>query len=171
MTLAASTPKISAFSKALLALQVFLLRKKWLGRMGEQIMVITTQGRISGKFYSVPIGFLRDGESPRKAETLRKGETLIALTNATQPSNWYRNLLATPRAVLEIQGERIYAEAVPVNNPVEIDRIFNLYRKERKENFHRYFGIPADSSDQALKIGMDSKRFIRFYPNPDHKEL
>lgn len=136
----------------MLAVQVFLLRKNWMGSMGDQIMVITTQGRKSGNYFSTPIGFLRDGN------------TILALTNGSQPSNWYRNLLANPRAILEIKGQQTYANAEQVKDPAEIEIIFSLYRSYRKENFQRYFGIPADSSDPTLKTAMNSRRFIRFYP-------
>lgn len=58
-----STPRIPRFAKAAMAFQAFLLRRNWMGPMSDEIMVITTTGRKSGRSYTTPIGYLRDGAS------------------------------------------------------------------------------------------------------------
>ena len=152
MTTSTQKSRISSFSKAMLALQVFLLRRNWFGSMADQIMVITTTGRVSGKSYSLPIGFLNDDQ------------TILALTNAANPSNWYKNLLKNQNAVLEIKGNKYLAIAEPVMDPDEVRKIFNRYRTEKQDLFPRYFGIPASSSADELDKAMISKRYVRFYP-------
>lgn len=154
MTVQPPPARPSAITRAALALQVFLLRRNWMGAMGEQIMVITTTGRKTGKTYSVPIGYLRDGE------------TIIALTNAQSPSNWFRNLQKIPHAVLEIKGQKLRVRAHPVSSPEERARLFGLYRQQRAANFHNYFGVPIESPEADLQKALATRQFIRFEIQP-----
>jgi deazaflavin-dependent oxidoreductase (nitroreductase family) len=121
-----------------------------LGPMGDQVMVITTIGRKSGKTFSTPIGYLYDGE------------TLVALTSGSG-SNWYKNLKVNPQARLEIKGKAFTARAEAITAPAEIERVFELYRRERARDFQRYFGIPADAPQEELDRARDSRKFVRFY--------
>jgi len=129
----------------------FLLRHNWMGPAGNELLVITTTGRKSGKRYSTPIGYLRDGE------------TIIALTNAA-PSNWYRNALSSGQALLEIKGQPLTARMEAVNDQAERERIFNLYKRARAKNFNRYFGVPVDAPEEILKQALATRIFVKFYP-------
>ena len=71
-----------------MSFQVWLLRRGLMGSLADEIMVITVTGRKSGRQYSTPIGFLRDGE------------TIIALSRG---SNWFKNAVATGTAQIEIK--------------------------------------------------------------------
>ncbi len=150
MTNTQQTPKISSLAKAAMQFQVFLLRRNWMGAMGEQIMVINTIGRKTGKKHATPIGYLRDGDS------------LVALSNQGL-SNWYKNALHTPQVTLEIKGQALPARAEAVSDPVERQKIFNLYKKERGQNFHRYFGIPVDAPQEKQTAALASRLFVRFH--------
>ena len=145
-----SNPRIPRFAKAAMALQVFLLRRNWLGPMGNEIMVITTTGRKTGRSYSTPIGYLRDGSG------------VIAL-NPVGGSNWYKNALNNKQARLEIKGKTYQAQAAPIVDPEERKKIFERYRQERAKRFKLLFGIEADASQEELELALASRRFIRFY--------
>jgi deazaflavin-dependent oxidoreductase (nitroreductase family) len=145
-------PQIPAFAKAMMQFQAFLLRRNWMGKMGEEIMVIHVTGRKSGKKYATPIGYLPDGEA------------ILALTNGQNPSNWYRNALNAAEVTLEIKGRPVRATAEAVTDPAERQRIFALYRRERVANFARLFGIPADASEAELQKALETRRFVRFRP-------
>jgi deazaflavin-dependent oxidoreductase (nitroreductase family) len=145
-------PQVPAFAKAMMRFQAFLLRRNWMGKMGEEIMVINVTGRKSGKKYATPIGYLSDGD------------TIVALTNGQNPSNWYRNAVGAPDVMLEIKGQAVRAKAEPVTDPAERQRIFTLYRRERTTNFTRLFGIPAESSESELQKALETRRFVRFEP-------
>src|SRR5206468_12863961 len=117
---------------------------------GDQLMVITTIGRTSGRSFSRPIGYLRDNY------------TLLALTIGGR-SNWYKNLLKKPVVTLEIKGERLLARAVPVHDQAERQAIFELYKRERAGSFERYFGVPADAPPDALAQALATREFVRFH--------
>lgn len=143
---------MSAFAKAAMRFQAFLLRRNWMGAAGEQLMVINVTGRKSGKHYYTPIGYLRDGDS------------LIALTNADGASQWYFNVLAGPQVTLEIKGQPLRARGVPVTDEPERRRIFELYRQQRAANFSQYFGVPAEAPVETLEKALASRKFMRFHP-------
>lgn len=152
MTEQTTAPRIPAFAKALMRFQAFLLRRNWMGALGDEIMVITVAGRRTGRAYSTPIGYLRDGDS------------LIALTNAANPSNWYRNALHQPEVMLNIRGRDLRAHAEPVRDEAERRRIFELYKRERAANFKRLFGVPLESPAADLDAALATRTFIRFRP-------
>lgn len=147
MTTQTRQPKMSGFARAMMGLQTFLLRRNWLGAFGDEVMVITVTGRRSGRSYSTPIGYLNDGE------------TIVALS---QGSQWVRNALAAPEVVLEIKGRKLRAKAERVDDPAERDRIFGLYRAQRRSNFARYFGVPVDADPTSLSRALATRVFLRF---------
>ncbi len=134
--------------------QAFLLRRNWMGALGDEIMVITVTGRRTGKTYSTPIGYLRDGDS------------LIALTNAANPSNWYKNVLHQPLVTLNIRGKDMRARGEPVHAEAERRRLFELYKRERARNFKFLFGLPVEAPADALEAALATRAFMRFHPLP-----
>jgi deazaflavin-dependent oxidoreductase (nitroreductase family) len=72
---------------------------------------LTTIGRKSGLRRSVTIWFVRDGDRV----WLQAGQG--------GSTDWYRNLLATPRVELDFGSERRRGEAFPVADPAEVARI------------------------------------------------
>jgi deazaflavin-dependent oxidoreductase (nitroreductase family) len=143
---------MSAFAKAAMRFQAFLLRRNWMGPAGEQLMVINVKGRKTGKPYYTPIGYLRDGDS------------LVALTNANGASQWYFNTLASPHVTLEIKGRPLRARGVPVADESERRRIFELYKQQRAANFSQYFGVSVDAPAETLEQALASRKFMRFHP-------
>lgn len=156
MTTTTTRPRrLPVMARAMMQFQAFLLRRNWMGPAGEQLMVITVVGRRTGRRYSTPIGYLRDGDS------------VIALTNGSEGgSQWYRNLLHTPEVVLEIKGQALRARGEPVRDEAERRRIFALYRRERAANFAQYFGVPASASEAAMEQALASRWFVRFHLLP-----
>lgn len=149
MTEQTSPPKIPGFAKAMMRFQAFLLRRNWMGAMGEEVMVITVKGRKTGRAYSTPIGYLRDGK------------TIIALSG-NGGSNWFRNVLATGEAKLEIKGQALNVRAVAVTDEAERRQIFELYKRERAKNFARLFQVPVDAPAEALEKALATRMFVRF---------
>jgi deazaflavin-dependent oxidoreductase (nitroreductase family) len=154
MNMAEVTPaiqmrKLPAIAKFAMRVQATLLRHNLMGAMGDEIMVITVTGRKSGKQYSTPIGYLRDGES------------IIALTNGGL-ANWYKNVLSIGRASLEIKGKPIPVCAEPIADQAERERIFEIYKRERARNFRILFGVPRDSSAEELAKALATRVLVRF---------
>jgi len=143
--------KIPGFAKALMRFQAFLLRRNWMGALGEELMVITVTGQKTGRTYSTPVGYLRDGN------------TIVALSTHGG-SHWYHNALAAGQAKLEIKGQAVNARAEAITDEAERRRIFELYKRERAKNFARLFGVPVDAPAEALEQALALRVFVRFTP-------
>ena len=49
---------LSKSAKFAMGVQIFLLRRGWMGKMDDFVMIITTTGRKSGKKFTTPIANL-----------------------------------------------------------------------------------------------------------------
>jgi deazaflavin-dependent oxidoreductase (nitroreductase family) len=144
-----TTPQLPKMAKAAMSVQVWLLRRGLMGSLADEIMVITVTGRKSGRQYSTPIGFLRDGE------------TIIALSRG---SNWFKNAVATGTAQIEIKGVTTKVSVTPVKDQAERERIFELYKRERAKNFTRLFGVAVDAPEADLKAALATRDFVEMAP-------
>jgi len=81
---------------------------------GIPVLLLTTTGRRSGRPHTTPLGFVDDG-----------GRLFVAGSNAGSPThpNWYRNLLVTPSATVEVDGRTVDVTAVELHGD-ERDRAF-----------------------------------------------
>ena len=77
------------------------------GRIGKRLvrndmLLVTTTGRRSGRPHTVPLLYLRDGN----------GVIVFASWGGRDVHpEWYQNLLATPEAAVELPGERFWVTA------------------------------------------------------------
>jgi deazaflavin-dependent oxidoreductase (nitroreductase family) len=72
---------------------------------GGQVLLLTHRGRTSGRSYTTPLAYARDGE-----------DLVVAASNGgidLEPQ-WWRNLQADPRCSVEIRGRRIDVLATEV---------------------------------------------------------
>jgi len=141
-----TAPKLPRIAKSAMSFQVWLLRHGWMGSLGDELMVITVTGRKTGRQYSTPIGFLRDGE------------TIIALSRG---SNWFKNAVATGTAQIEIKGVTTKVSVTPVKEQAERERIFELYQRERAKNFTRLFGVTVDAPEAELNAALATRDFVK----------
>ena len=138
---------LSKSAKFAMGVQVFLLRRGWMGKMDDFVMVITTTGRKSGKKFTTPIAYQRDGEN------------IIAVNPGN--SNWLHNVSASGEAVLEIKRQVIPVAGVVVKEAHERQRIFNLYR-QNPATFERLFKVPATAAENELQQAMAKWQFVKF---------
>lgn len=138
---------LSKGAKFAMGVQMFLLRRGWMGKMGEFVMIITTTGRKSGKKFTTPIAYQRDGEH------------IIAVNPGN--SNWFHNVDANGSAVLEIQCQEIPVTGAVVRDEQERQRIFNLYR-QNPATFERLFKVPATAAENELQQAMAKWQFVKF---------
>jgi deazaflavin-dependent oxidoreductase (nitroreductase family) len=133
--------------------QVWLLRRHLLPSFNQRCMIITTTGRKTGRRWSVPIGFVRDGSS------------YLAI-NAGGNSNWYRNALAMPYVTLEVEDSVIEtcAEAVHVDSPEQLQFVLDVYRHQSPSIFENFLGISLDAPAEELMDISKYVAFMRFYP-------
>ncbi len=89
------------------------------GKVGGQfanapLLLLTTTGAKSGRSYTTPLAYTRDGD-----------RLVVIASKAGAPTNpdWYHNLRAHPTATVELGSERFQAKAV-VTAGEERDRLF-----------------------------------------------
>jgi deazaflavin-dependent oxidoreductase (nitroreductase family) len=90
------------------------------GKVGGQmasvpLLLLTTTGAKSGRSYTTPLAYTRDGD-----------RIVVIASKAGAPTSpdWYHNLVAHPRAVVELGGERFQVDAL-VTTGAERERLFN----------------------------------------------
>ena len=79
----------------------FLLRSPFAGRIGDVLMLLEFKGRKSGKLYSLPVGYTR------------QGETVTTFTDR----NWWVNLRDQAPVTLYIKGKKLRGTAGVVQKP------------------------------------------------------
>lgn len=81
---------------------------------GRDLLLLTTTGRKSGRKHTTPMVFTRDGD-----------RLFVYASKAGAPKHpdWYLNLVADPRVVVEVGPERYDATATPLERE-ERDRVF-----------------------------------------------
>jgi len=145
-----------ALTKVAMQFQVFMLRRQWMGQMGDFVMVITTTGRKSGKTFSTPIGYVREGEN------------YVALTNGgAVQSHWYQNVRAHPRATLEVQGQHLTVRAEFLDDPASRAQARMLFQQQRAAHFKSFFGVTIDAPAEEIERAVASRVFVRFQPVVD----
>jgi deazaflavin-dependent oxidoreductase (nitroreductase family) len=91
-----------AFNEALIA-EFRANGGKLSGRLANSsLLLLTTTGARSGQPRVTPLGYVRDGE---------RYAVIAANAGAPRHPDWYHNLLAHPRVVVEVGAERFEATA------------------------------------------------------------
>ncbi|MBN8581124.1 MAG: nitroreductase family deazaflavin-dependent oxidoreductase [Anaerolineae bacterium] len=140
---------LSKSAKFAMGVQIFLLRRGWMGKMDDFVMIITTTGRKSGKKFTTPIAYQRDGEN------------IIAVNPGN--SNWLHNVASSGEAILEIKRQVIPVTGSVVKDDRERQRIFDLYR-QNPSTFERLFKVSANAPETDLQQAMAKWQFVRFNP-------
>ena len=138
---------LSKGAKFGMGIQMFLLRRGWMGKMDEFVMIITTTGRKSGKKFTTPIAYQRDGEN------------IIAVNPGN--SNWLHNVVSSGEAILEIKRQVIPVTGAVVKDDQERQRIFDLYR-QNPATFERLFKVSASAPETELQQAMSKWQFVKF---------
>jgi deazaflavin-dependent oxidoreductase (nitroreductase family) len=94
---------------------------------GAPILILTSTGAKTGQRRTTPVMYLADGE-----------RLAVFASKAGAPTNpdWYHNLVANPRATVELGTETFEVDA-EVADPAERDRLYGI-QAERFANFAEY---------------------------------
>ena len=94
---------------------------------GQNLLLLTTKGRKSGREYTTPVMYSRDGD-----------RLLVYASAAGAPKHpdWYENLVTNPEVVVEVGDERFEATARPLEGE-ERDRAYAA-QAERLPQFAEY---------------------------------
>jgi deazaflavin-dependent oxidoreductase (nitroreductase family) len=114
-------------------------------------MLLTHTGRKSGKQYTIPVAYLRDGES--------------ILANAmSSRENWYQNIQQNPTVTLEIRGEHITAQAEAIHDAAEVAHVLLVYKRAQPRSYG-FFGVASDLSPEEVAQSPELRvKFVRFHP-------
>jgi deazaflavin-dependent oxidoreductase (nitroreductase family) len=97
------------------------------------IMILTTQGRKSGKPRRSPVGYVRIGG------------VLHLFSAWGKSSNWYKNLVANPDNVeVQIGRRKLSVHPTVLADPAEIQRTLGQFVKESPEQARGLFGWEAE---------------------------
>jgi deazaflavin-dependent oxidoreductase (nitroreductase family) len=98
---------------------------------------LTTTGRRSGHEISHPVWFVR------------QGETLYLLPVGGSDSQWYKNVLKTPRIRLVAGRAQCSVQAAPITDPTKVHEVVETFSaKYGGENVKAYYPKP----DVAVEV-------------------
>jgi deazaflavin-dependent oxidoreductase (nitroreductase family) len=83
---------------------VYRLTRGVIGRrlVDNDMLLLTTEGHVSGDPHTVPLLYLRDGASL---------VVIASYGGRAQHPTWYRNLVANPRVEVQVNGSRLQMRA------------------------------------------------------------
>jgi deazaflavin-dependent oxidoreductase (nitroreductase family) len=116
-----------------------LLNSPLHGVMSGSMMLITFQGRKSGKTYTTPV------------EYLRQGDALFVVSR--REHTWWRNLVGANGTgvpvMLHLQGKDVQANARAVMNEPELTRELVAFYRARPQ-YAKYLNLHLDANGEPL---------------------
>jgi deazaflavin-dependent oxidoreductase (nitroreductase family) len=100
---------------------------------------ITVTGRKTGRQITIPVWFVADG-----------GKLDLVPVRGSD-SDWYKNLLATPRIQVTADGESITATPTPITDP---DRVRTIVEKFRQKYGADQVAAYYPKTDVALEVNL-----------------
>jgi len=96
--------------------------------LGRDVLILTTHGKRSGEPRENPLAFSRNGD-----------DLVVIASKGGAPThpNWYHNLRENPRVTVEVLGDTFEAEAHPVDDDGEYERLYAAHA-ERMPGFNEY---------------------------------
>jgi hypothetical protein len=132
-------------------MEIFLLRRHWPRTLSGSMIVLTTREQSNIHKFSAALRYVTDGSE-------------IVVTCYHRGTHWYCNLLAHPEVFIEVKGRRWHAFASPLIDVKERRRAIELFRSQRRENFHKIFGVAADAPALELEEALEPYEFARITP-------
>ena len=95
-----------------------MLRSPLRRLLGEHVLLLTYTGRISGRQYTLPVGYTRDDD------------TLTVISQHSASKRWWRNLRGGARVTVDLQGARRVCDTEVIEEPTlvanEVERMIVL---------------------------------------------
>jgi deazaflavin-dependent oxidoreductase (nitroreductase family) len=94
----------------------------------SQEIELTVIGRTSGREISMPVWFVRDGEK------------LYLVPVRGSDTEWYKNVLKTPRVRLSARGAQLSASVTPISDRSKVDQVVDMFKaKYGARTVERYY--------------------------------
>jgi len=140
---------------------LYRLRLGWLlgrPRLGFWFLMITHQGRNTGKTYHTVVEIVRHDWVANE---------YIVASGYGEASGWYRNLRATPALWIQIGNHR-YTVEQRFLTPEQVYLEFVGYEARHPRaarTLPRHLGLPYDGSEAQRRAVTDALRMVAFHPN------
>jgi deazaflavin-dependent oxidoreductase (nitroreductase family) len=106
---------------------------------GTDELTIAVTGRASGREFSMPVWFVAES-----------GKVYLVPLHGSD-SDWYRNVVATPRLRLTADGATVSATATPIGDPARVQHVVESFRaKYGKEQIASYY----PRTDAAVEVSV-----------------
>ena len=113
-------------------IMMWLLRSPLHGMLSGSTMIITYTGRKSGKTFSTPVNYVRDGD--------------VLWAVSYRHRTWWRNLHNSP-VTLRVQGKDVAGVATAVTDQQAVTDCLTAYLRKAPQ-VARYIGVGLDTSGQ-----------------------
>jgi hypothetical protein len=113
--------------------------------MSHQTMLLTLQGRKTGKTYTVVVTYVQDGK------------TVFLLSRA----NWWKNLRGGAHVLLQLRGRAVKGFAEPVfDQPLTEQKITQIVEMNSREA--KYFSVVLDNQKRAdpASVKLSAQHFM-----------
>lgn len=100
---------------------------------------LTVTGRVSGRQISFPVWFVKEKEK----------FYLLPVTGSD--TDWYKNVLKTPRLRLTANGASVTATATPITDPAQVREVVDKFRANYgRDQVAEYY----PKTDVAVDVGL-----------------
>ncbi len=113
-------------------IMLWILRSPLHSMLSGSTMIITYTGRKSGKTFSTPVNYVRDGN--------------LLWTISFRHRTWWKNLRDSP-VTLRIQGKDLTGMARAITDPQEVTTNLMAYLQKAPQ-IARYIGVGLDANGQ-----------------------
>ena len=117
--------------------------------MSKQLMVLSWNGKKTGKRYSTPVGYVRQGNS------------LIVFTHAS----WWKNFTGGAPVTMRIEGKDVKGTAYPVSDSAEIKRMVQalnaVHNKERAQQMGFWVDDLAANAPEDVVRDVKGTYFVK----------
>lgn len=120
-------------------MMTWLLRSPLHPFVSKSMMLVTVTGRKSGKRYTVPVGYVRSGDTLTVVS--RRGRT------------WWRNLRGGKPFSLHLQGREVPATAAVVEDEASLAADLARFFEEFPQ-YARYLRAPSDANGRPTAEGL-----------------
>jgi hypothetical protein len=118
------------------SMMVWLLRSPFHGMMDKGMMLVTLTGRRSGKVYTIPVNYLREGNT--------------LWVTSLRSRTWWRNLVGGAPLHVLLAGQELNAQGEAIVDEQAVAEGLESYFQKAPQ-FAKYFKVGFDAAGQPLR--------------------
>jgi deazaflavin-dependent oxidoreductase (nitroreductase family) len=122
-------------------LMKLLLRSPWHGVASNEVMLVTVTGRKTGKRYTTPVNYVRDGD------------VLSVLTHAHR--TWWRNLRGGAPVTIVLRGKTIQTMGTAYDRTEDVVELF-VQHLHAAPKYAAIFDVEVDGEGQPVRASAEA---------------